>query len=86
MKPSIDKSPNYWAIVPAGGKGSRMSSEIPKQYLPLHNSTVIEQTLSRLARHPLIKGIVVAIAQDDKHWRALSVTLEKELIEAKSEG
>ena len=51
-----------WAIVPAAGIGSRMQADRPKQYLQLDGKTVIEHTLQRLASHPRIKGIVVAIA------------------------
>ena len=57
-----------WAIVPAAGIGSRMQADRPKQYLQLDNKTVLEQTLHRLASHPRIQGIIVAIAQNDPWW------------------
>jgi 2-C-methyl-D-erythritol 4-phosphate cytidylyltransferase len=41
----------YWGIVPAAGVGKRMQADRPKQYLPLNNTTVIEQTLTRLKSH-----------------------------------
>ncbi|WP_457619046.1 2-C-methyl-D-erythritol 4-phosphate cytidylyltransferase, partial [Lutibacter sp.] len=31
---------NYWAIVPAAGIGSRMRSQLPKQYLTLQNKPI----------------------------------------------
>lgn len=55
------------AIVPAAGVGSRMGARIPKQYLTLAGKTVLEHTLSRLAQHPAIGEIVLAVAEDD-HW------------------
>ena len=57
-----------WAIVPAAGIGSRMQADRPKQYLQLDNKTVLEQTLHRLASHPRIQGIIVAIAPNDPWW------------------
>lgn len=37
-----------WLIVPAAGRGTRMGSDRPKQYLPLGERSVMTQTLSRL--------------------------------------
>jgi 2-C-methyl-D-erythritol 4-phosphate cytidylyltransferase len=58
----------YWAIIPAAGVGRRMRSDIPKQYLPLADRTVLEHTLHRIALHPLIAEIVVVISDDDTYW------------------
>ena len=62
----------YWAIVPAAGIGSRMQSDIPKQYLTLNNKTVIEHTLSRLTQLGSIEAIVVAISAEDTQWSKLA--------------
>jgi len=63
-------SRHYWAVIPAAGTGSRMQSDMPKQYLKLGESTLIEHALQRLARIPGLAGIVVAIAADDPRWDA----------------
>ena len=65
---------NYWAVMPAAGIGRRMGAEKPKQYLKLLDKTVIEHSLAPFCDHPLIAGIVVAIAEDDPHWQALGVS------------
>lgn len=52
---------NIWAVVPAAGSGSRMGASMPKQYLPLQQSTVIECTLQRLLAVSAIEGIVVVV-------------------------
>lgn len=57
-----------WAVVPAAGSGRRMGSDIPKQYLSLRGRRVIDHTLLRLANHPLIAAVVVAVASDDPYW------------------
>jgi len=63
--------PNLVAIVPAAGVGERMQADRPKQYLPLLQSTVLEQTLSRLAAHPAISDIVIAVAEQDPYFDAI---------------
>lgn len=66
--------PFFWVIIPAAGIGSRMRANRPKQYLPLGNSTVIEQTLSCFLSHPHLLGIVVCLSKDDPYWPCLSVS------------
>lgn len=61
-----------WAVVPAAGIGSRMLADRPKQYLELDGKMVIEHTLQRLASHPRIKGIVIAVAENDSWWTECS--------------
>lgn len=50
-----------------------MQCDRPKQYLALRGKTVIEQTLARLAEHPQVCGIVVALARQDPYWPALQL-------------
>ena len=58
----------YWAVIPAAGIGQRMGVDIPKQYLPLAGSTVIDCTISSLLEHQSISGIAVALAENDQWW------------------
>jgi 2-C-methyl-D-erythritol 4-phosphate cytidylyltransferase len=64
-----------YAVVPAAGRGSRMGGEVPKQYLDLAGRSVLEHALWRLAPHPLIARVVVAIAEDDRRFAALAPRL-----------
>lgn len=66
----------YSAVVPAAGSGRRFGSAIPKQYLPLHGSTVLEHSLRLLLRVPRLKRIVVVLHPDDQRWRELDVFAE----------
>ena len=61
----------FWAVVPAAGAGKRMGSELPKQYLPLGDRTVLEQTLDSLLGCPRLSGLVLALSPDDEHWSAI---------------
>jgi 2-C-methyl-D-erythritol 4-phosphate cytidylyltransferase len=58
----------YWAIVPAAGTGRRMAADVPKQYLPLQGSTVLEHTLNTLFVCEPIEGVVLALSADDGYW------------------
>ena len=60
--------PKYWAVVPAAGSGRRMASDIPKQYLPLRGSTVLECTLNTLLACEPIEGVVLALSSEDGYW------------------
>jgi len=63
----------FWALLPAAGVGKRMQADCPKQYLPLLNRTVIEQTLAAFLEHPKIKAVVVVLGQSDAYWPELSL-------------
>lgn len=48
-----------------------MNAGLPKQYLPLAGSTVIEQALRPFLDHPRVAGIVVVLAAEDTQWPRL---------------
>ncbi len=79
----MSNTDNVWAVVPAAGIGSRMLADKPKQYLTLDNKPVLQHTLERLAAHPHIKGIVLALADDDPWWSELEFNPDCELLFAK---
>lgn len=66
-----------WAVVPAGGVGTRMNCEVPKQYLQLAEQPVIVHTLDRLCRMQSVDCLVVGVAKQDKHWRSLEYQSSK---------
>ena len=79
----------YWAVVPAAGVGKRMLADRPKQYLPLRNKTVLEQTLLRLltvktpsTQEPLFVGVIVAITEGDPYWPELCVSRDERVLTA----
>ena len=47
------------ALIIAGGVGSRMGSEIPKQFINVNDKPVIIYTLENFQKHPMIDDIVV---------------------------
>ncbi|MFI3135769.1 MAG: 2-C-methyl-D-erythritol 4-phosphate cytidylyltransferase [Methylococcaceae bacterium] len=94
----MSEKPRYWAIVPAAGVGKRMLADRPKQYLPLLDKTVLEQTLSRLLTapaltdsglplsshetEPLFTAVVVAITTTDPYWPELAVSQHSHILTA----
>lgn len=69
---AADQDPAYWVVIPAAGAGNRMGAATPKQYLEIAGRTVIEHTLARFSAHPLVSGIVVALAPGDDAWARLA--------------
>jgi 2-C-methyl-D-erythritol 4-phosphate cytidylyltransferase len=53
-----------------------MQADRPKQYLDLDGRAVLEHTLQRLAEHPRIKGVIVAVAENDPWWAQISVSTD----------
>ncbi|MDH5547709.1 MAG: 2-C-methyl-D-erythritol 4-phosphate cytidylyltransferase [Gammaproteobacteria bacterium] len=70
---------HIWAVIPAAGVGKRMQADRPKQYLQLHQKTVLQHTIERMAAHPSVTGVVVAISPGDGYWPDLAISIEKPL-------
>ena len=75
-------NPSIWAVIPAAGIGQRMQSDIPKQYLPLAGSTVIENTIHRLLAASQVKGLSISLRHDDQYWSSVNIESSKPVIRA----
>ena len=62
--------PRYFALVPAAGSGSRLSSRTPKQYLSIAGTPMLHHTLSRLAASPRVTQVYVVLAPADADFQA----------------
>ena len=70
------------AVILAGGTGSRMDAEVPKQFLPLAGRAVIEYSIDTFDIHPAIDEVAVVMHPDWKgafeaiakrcNWRKLT--------------
>jgi 2-C-methyl-D-erythritol 4-phosphate cytidylyltransferase len=63
----------FHVVIPAAGTGSRMNSEIPKQYLSLAGRPIIEHTLKVFAASPHIQSVIVALSPDDAYWDRFNI-------------
>jgi len=68
--------------VPAAGRSTRVGGDVPKQYLPIAGKTLLLHTLERLATHPRIAGLMVALAADDACWPGISALSGKPVLSA----
>jgi 2-C-methyl-D-erythritol 4-phosphate cytidylyltransferase len=60
----------------------RVGGDCPKQYLPLAGRPLILHTLERLASHPRIAGLLVALSASDRQWPALTTLHGKPVLTA----
>ncbi|MES2588031.1 MAG: 2-C-methyl-D-erythritol 4-phosphate cytidylyltransferase [Bacteroidota bacterium] len=51
-------------IITAGGLGKRMNSELPKQFLKIHNKTILEHTISCFSNYDSEIQIVLTLPQE----------------------
>ena len=66
---------NYYALIVAGGSGSRMNSDIPKQFLLLHQRPVLMHTIDAFYHSDLKPEIIVALHKDYfQYWADLCMT------------
>lgn len=66
-----------YALIVAGGKGSRMESEVPKQFMSLAGRPVLMHTIEAFHRFSPAIGIIVALPQDHfKLWTELCLKHE----------
>lgn len=63
---------SFYAIIVAGGNGSRMGSEIPKQFLELNGSCVLMHTISAFYTNEYHPKIILVLAERDLElWKRL---------------
>lgn len=61
-----------YVIIVAGGKGLRMGSDVPKQFLPLGGVPVLMRTISRFAGAMPQAGIILVLPESQHdYWRSL---------------
>nr|WP_174240618.1 2-C-methyl-D-erythritol 4-phosphate cytidylyltransferase [Buchnera aphidicola] len=72
--------PKIIAVVPAAGIGSRMKSNVPKQYIKIQNCTILEYALRTLLLHPNIDLIIVALNKKDIYFKQLKISSNLKII------
>ena len=64
MKYNINVKTMNIAMIIAGGIGSRMNADIPKQFIEINDKPILVYTLEAFQRHPEIDAILVVVIQD----------------------
>lgn len=67
------------AIIVAAGKGTRMGSEIPKQYMTIAGKTILDTTLYKFEKSNEIDEIILIVNKDDLEFvmEEIAVNYEK---------
>lgn len=73
---SLGLGVHIYAIIVAGGSGSRMKSEIPKQFLPLNGKPILIHTVEKFLQIPDIQVIVVLPKNDIEYWNEITASNE----------
>lgn len=56
----------FYALIVAGGTGSRLAADLPKQYVQVNGQPILRHTLDKFLSCPGIRGIKVVIHEDHK--------------------
>jgi 2-C-methyl-D-erythritol 4-phosphate cytidylyltransferase len=64
----MDETVKFIAIVPAAGVGKRMGTHLPKQYLSIHDKTILEHTTAKLLSHPKIDKVILSLDEHDQYF------------------
>jgi 2-C-methyl-D-erythritol 4-phosphate cytidylyltransferase len=76
-----------YALIVAGGKGTRMGNEIPKQFLELRGVPVIVHTVNAFLRYSRdIRIILVLPPNEIDRWRKLATRHSLPLVETQTGG
>ena len=59
------KNKKVTAIITAGGRGTRMGAEVPKQFLSLGGKTILERTLEPFISLDVVDEIIVTLPEDE---------------------
>ena len=63
-----------WAVIPAGGKGLRFGSQVPKQYMPVAGRPVLDHVLAAFLKPKVFKAVVVPVPPDDRWFDELALS------------
>lgn len=79
------------ALIIAGGAGTRMGQDIPKQFLCVHEKPVIIYTLENFQNHPAVDAIYVVCIDGwqcalDAYAKQYNITKLKEIVTGGSSG
>jgi 2-C-methyl-D-erythritol 4-phosphate cytidylyltransferase len=65
--------PNFVALIPAAGAGTRMGEATPKQYLPIAGKPMLQHVIDTFCVAPLIDRVVVVVSAEDDYIEQLTL-------------
>jgi len=67
----VNHDARVWGLVPAAGRGERLGSETPKQYMTVAGRCLLEHSVDALLSHTRVEGVTVALAPEDEAFASL---------------
>jgi 2-C-methyl-D-erythritol 4-phosphate cytidylyltransferase len=64
------------AVIPAGGTGTRMGADVPKQFLPLGGVPMLLHSLRAFDRAPSVDAVILVVPHEEQR-RALTDVIER---------
>src|SRR5439155_25023738 len=64
------------AVIPAGGTGMRMGTDVPKQFLPLGGVPMVLHSLRAFDRAPSVDAVILVVPREERQ-RALTDVIER---------
>jgi 2-C-methyl-D-erythritol 4-phosphate cytidylyltransferase len=74
------KEKNVTAIIVAAGRGTRMGSEIPKQFMNIAGKTILETTLYKFDRSNEVDEIILIVNKEDMEFVNTEIAIDYEKI------
>ncbi len=74
------KEKNVTAIIVAAGRGTRMGSEIPKQFMNIAGKTILETTLYKFDRSNEVDEIILIVNKEDMEFVNTEIAVDYEKI------
>ena len=63
---------DLWAVIPAGGRGLRFGSLVPKQYITVAGRPLLDHVLAAFLKPRVFKAVVVPVPTDDYRFNELA--------------
>jgi 2-C-methyl-D-erythritol 4-phosphate cytidylyltransferase len=60
------------AIIAAAGAGKRLGANIPKQYLKINDSSILDICLKQFVDYPQVKQVILVVSADDEFYPKLN--------------
>ena len=71
------KDKSVIAIIVAAGKGKRMDSDIPKQYLVVDDKIILDKTIEQFEKNNKIDNIIIVVNSEDMDFVKKNITYER---------
>ena len=70
----------FWAVIPAGGRGLRFGSQVPKQYMTVAGMAVLDHVLHAFLKFHAFETIVVPVPSEDSRFHDLTAAADDRIV------